>query len=195
MMSLESQRLTVAGGTQPPATVKVWDVFVRLFHWGLVASFAVAWLSADEWDRLHEWAGYAACALVGLRVVWGFVGTKHARFSDFVRSPLVVLSYLNDVLWGRERRYLGHNPAGGAMIVALLLGIIGLGLTGWMMTVDRFWGAEWVEELHEVLAHGLLALVILHVFGVLFASVSHRENLVRAMLTGRKRCNSRNDGL
>ena len=187
MMSAGTDQSSAAGGTSPPATVPVWDVFVRVFHWSLAVSFAVAWITADEWDRLHEWAGYSASALVGLRIVWGFVGAPHARFSDFVRSPFVVLGYLGDVLRGRERRFLGHNPAGGSMIIALLFGICSLGVTGWMLTSNAFWGVEWVEDVHEVLANGLLALVPLHVAGVLMASFSHRENLVRAMLTGRKR--------
>lgn len=187
MMFAETDQNSAAGGTSPPATVPVWDVFVRAFHWSLVISFAFAWITADEWDRLHEWSGYTASALVALRVVWGFVGVRHARFSDFVRSPFVVLGYLGDVLRGRERRFLGHNPAGGTMIIALLIGICGLGATGWMMTSNAFWGVEWVEDVHEVLANGLLALVALHVAGVLMASFSHRENLVLAMLTGRKR--------
>lgn len=187
MMSVENDRNSAVGGTLPPATVPVWDVFVRVFHWSLAVSFAVAWITADEWDQLHEWAGYTAGALVGLRIVWGFVGARHARFSDFVNSPFVVLGYLKDSLRGRERRFLGHNPAGGAMIIALLTGICCLGATGWMMTSNAFWGVEWVEDVHEVLANGLLALVVLHVAGVLVASFSHRENLVLAMLTGRKR--------
>lgn len=187
MMSVPSEQIQVAGGTTPPETDRVWDAFVRAFDWSLVLSFAIAWITADEWDRLHEWAGYAAVALVCVRIVWGFVGDKHARFRDFVRSPIVVLGYLNDMLRGRERRYRGHNPVGGAMIVALLLGICGLGLTGWMMTTNTFWGVEWVEDVHEVLANGLLVLVGLHVIGVLVSSWRHGENLVAAMVTGHKR--------
>jgi len=186
-MSMSCEQLREVGGTRPPATVSVWDAFVRVFHWCLVSTFAIAWITADEWDPLHEWAGYTATALVGSRIVWGFVGTKHARFSDFVRSPFVVLGYLNDMLRCREPRYIGHNPVGGAMIIALLLGICGLGLTGWMMTTNAFWGVEWVEEVHEVLANAVLASVALHVLGVLVASLRHRENLVAAMVTGRKR--------
>ncbi len=186
-MSSATGEIREAGGVALPATVKVWDLFVRVFHWSLVASFAIAWITADEWDRLHEWAGYAAVALVGCRIVWGFIGTKYARFSDFVRSPFAMFGYLRDVLRGQERRYIGHNPAGGAMILALLAGIIGLGLTGWMMTTNAFWGVEWVEEVHEALANGMLVLVGLHVVGVLVAGLRHGENLVAAMLTGHKR--------
>jgi len=189
MMVARVDRSTEAGSTVLPATIKVWDIFVRVFHWSLVLSFAVAWITADEWDRLHEWAGYAAVSLVSARIVWGFIGTKHARFSDFVRSPFKVIGYLLDLLQGKERRFLGHNPAGGAMVLALITGIVGLAVTGWMMTTNAFWGVDWVKELHEALANGMLGLVVLHIAGVVFASFSHGENLVIAMLTGRKRAN------
>lgn len=168
-------------------TVKIWDPLVRVFHWSLVASFAIAWLSAEEWNDLHQWAGYAAGALIGFRLLWGLVGTRYARFAQFIRSPGTVVSYLKDILTGRERRYLGHNPAGGMMIVALMLCMAALCVTGWLYTTDAFWGEEWVEETHELLANLLLALVGLHVAGVLVAGFRHRENLVRAMVTGRKR--------
>ncbi|MEQ8390187.1 MAG: cytochrome b/b6 domain-containing protein [Thalassospira sp.] len=167
--------------------VKVWDPFVRLFHWGLAASFAIAWVTADEWDSLHHWAGYAAAALIGLRLVWGLIGTRYARFTQFIKRPSETKQYLGDILQGRERRYVGHNPAGAAMIVALLLAMSGCALTGWMYTTDAFWGVDWVEETHEFLANGLLALVLLHIAGVILASLRHHENLIRAMITGRKR--------
>lgn len=168
------------------ATVKVWDPLVRIFHWSLVTSFAVAWISADHWQDLHELAGYTAAALVVVRLVWGLIGPRHARFGQFVRAPGEVARYLGALLRGRERRHLGHNPAGGAMVVCLLGGLILLTASGWLQT-DLFWGEEWVEEVHEALANLLLLLAAVHVAGVLLASLRHRENLVRAMLTGRKR--------
>lgn len=168
-------------------SVKVWDPFVRLFHWGLAASFVIAWITAEEWDSLHYWAGYAAGALIALRLIWGQIGTRYARFTQFIKSPAATLKYLGDILRGAEPRYLGHNPAGAAMIIALILAMAGCILTGWMYTTTTFWGSEWVEEIHEALANGLLFLVLLHVGGVLLASLRHHENLVRAMITGRKR--------
>ncbi len=168
------------------ATTRVWDAFVRIFHWGLVTSFAVAWLSGDDWKSLHIWAGYAAAGLIGLRLVWGLIGTRYARFSQFVRSPLVVASYLRDVATGREARYLGHNPAGGVMIVALLATLSGLCLSGWLLTTDTFWGSELMEGTHEALANLALVLVALHIAGVVLASLRHHENLIRSMVTGRK---------
>ncbi len=168
-------------------SVKVWDPFVRLFHWGLAASFVVAWISADEWDTLHHWAGYAAGSLIALRLVWGLIGTHYARFTQFIQSSSATFGYLRDILRGREHRYVGHNPTGAAMIVALLLAMSGCAFTGWLYTTDAFWGSYWMEETHELLANGLLALVLLHVGGVLLASLRHHENLVRSMITGRKR--------
>jgi len=174
---------------QPDAhpMVRVWDLFVRLFHWALVASFAAAWLTRHGNEDIHHLAGYAAAALVGLRVVWGLVGTHYARFRQFARGPMTVLGYLRDIVTGREARYIGHNPAGAAMILTLLVLLAGTALTGWMMTTDQFWGVDWVGKTHERLADGLLILVALHIAGVVLASVRHRENLVLAMFTGRKR--------
>jgi cytochrome b len=169
------------------ATTRVWDIFVRVFHWGLAASFIVAWVTGDDWKALHLWAGYSAAALIAMRLIWGVIGTPHARFSQFVKSPLVVANYLKDIVTGREVRHLGHNPAGGAMIVALLATLIGLCISGWLMTTDAFWGSEMMEDIHETLANLALTLVGLHVAGVLWASFRHHENLIRAMVTGRKR--------
>lgn len=167
--------------------VRVWDIVVRVFHWSLVLSFVVAWLTRHGSEDVHHLAGYAAAALVALRVAWGVAGTHYARFAQFTRPPRTVLRYLGDIVTGREARYLGHNPAGGAMILVLLAMMAGTAGTGWMMTTDQFWGVDWVSKLHERLADGLLILVLLHIAGVVLASVRHRENLVRAMFTGRKR--------
>lgn len=178
---------TKAGGDGPPATVRVWDPLVRVFHWSLVGLFAFAFLTGDEWDRAHELAGYAIAALVALRIVWGFVGPRHARFRDFLRRPRVVMTFLMESLRLRAPRHLGHNPAGGAMIVALLATLAVIVGSGMAMTSDAFWGVGWVEELHEAAAYTALALVALHVAGVVLASFEHGENLVAAMVTGRKR--------
>jgi cytochrome b len=174
-------------------TVKVWDPVVRLFHWTLVASFAIAWLTAEDAKSLHLLAGYAAASLIALRLVWGIIGTRYARFRQFVAAPKTVVTYLGDVMTGREARYLGHNPAGGMMIIALLLSLGGLCFTGWLYTTDAYWGAEWVEDVHEMLANAVLILVGLHVAGVILASFRHGENLARAMISGRKRAPTMSD--
>jgi cytochrome b len=170
-----------------PAGVRVWDPVVRLFHWSLVASFAAAWFSANRAEDLHVWTGYAAGGLILLRLVWGLVGTRYARFSSFVTGPGRVLAYAMAILKGTEARHIGHNPAGGAMVLALMAGVCGLAVTGWMQFTDTWYGEDWVTNLHSLIAHGLVVLILLHLAGVALASVRHRENLVRAMVTGRKR--------
>jgi cytochrome b len=187
-----------AGRVMPPArapaqtmvsqpTVRVWDPFVRIFHWSLVALFVIAFLTGDEIERVHIAAGYAIAGLVALRIAWGFVGTRHARFSDFVKSRSETLDYMRKAVRGRASRFLGHNPAGGLMTLALLGMMMAISGTGFMMTTDAFWGADWLEDLHKGLVYATLGLIALHVAGVLVSSFAHRENLVKAMITGRKR--------
>lgn len=176
-----------AGSNPLPATVKVWDLFVRVFHWSLVTLFAIAFLTGDEVEWLHVWAGYAIAALVAMRIVWGFVGSRNARFASFVKGPRAVVTFLKQSMHLEAPRYLGHNPAGGAMVVALLVVLSALCGTGIAMTTDAYWGSKALEEVHEALANIMLALIALHVLGVIVASVEHGENIVRAMVTGRKR--------
>ena len=200
--------------------VMVWDPLVRIGHWALVAAFAIAYLSAEEEsgrpDLLHVWGGYAVGAIVVLRVLWGFVGARHARFSDFAYGPFAALRYLSDLLRGQARRYLGHSPAGAAMVFLLLASLAATVGTGLVAYGDRGMGplaggavvtrayangddnggsakrgAEEKEsalgELHGTLANITLGLVILHILGVGLASIVHRENLAAAMVSGRKR--------
>lgn len=168
----------------------VWDPLVRLLHWTLVAAITVAWTSTlhigvpGPW---HETAGFVAMGSVMLRVLWGFVGPRHARFSSFVRGPAPTLSYLKLMGQGQAPRHIGHNPLGGWMVVALLLTVGTITFTGWLQTTDAFWGSESLETIHTWLAWGLLALIALHVAGVVHTSLHQRENLVQAMLHGRKR--------
>jgi cytochrome b len=177
----------IVGRALRPATVRVWDPLVRIFHWGLVASFATAWLTAEEFEKVHHQAGYIVAGLVTFRVVWGLVGSRHARFSDFLYRPSAVMSFVGDSIAFRARRYLGHNPAGGAMVVALLLALAVITASGIMMTTDAFWGVRWVREVHEIAVTFTIVLIFLHVAGVVLASFEHKENLVKAMVTGRKR--------
>lgn len=167
--------------------IRVWDPLVRIFHWSLVGGFAVAYITADEWDKAHELVGYIVAGLIAFRLFWGLVGSRYARFSDFLYRPSTIVVFIKDSLAMKGKRYVGHNPAGGAMVVALLLAIAGISATGYMMTMDMFWGVEWVEDVHEILVNGTLLLIILHVGGVIFASFEHKENLVRSMITGLKR--------
>ena len=166
--------------------VRVWDPLVRLFHWSLAACVFGAFL-VEEGDTAHRWLGYTALGLVAFRLLWGVVGSRHARFGDWVRGPRAVMTYLRERRAGRSRRRLGHNPAAAVMILALLGGVVAVGMTGWMQSWDRFFGAEWLEELHELLAWGLLGLIGLHVLAAVVESVHYRENLIAAMVHGRKR--------
>lgn len=179
--------------------VAVWDPFVRLFHWGLAASFATAFIVEDHDLAVHSWAGYVALALIVARIPWGLIGPRHARFSDFVRSPAAALVYLKETLAGRAARHLGHNPAGALMVVALLVLVPLLALTGMAsLAIEEGAGplvgllagvgreGEWISEFHEVLANTTVVLVGIHVAGVIVESFVHRENLVLSMVTGRK---------
>ncbi len=120
-------------------------------------------------------------------MLWGFAGSRHARFADFLVTPRKLLVYVSQVIHGRAPRYVGHNPAGGLMIMALMGIVAATGITGWMMDQDAFWGEAWVEGLHEAGANTILALAVVHVLAALIESWHHRENLVRAMITGAKR--------
>jgi cytochrome b len=218
MMSSKETVRTVS----QPADSLVWDPLERIGHWALVAAFAVAYFSAEEGSggpgTWHVWSGYLVGGIVVLRVLWGFVGSRHARFSDFIYGPVKILTYLRDLLLGRGRRYLGHSPAGGAMVIALLLclaatvatGIIAYGeqgkgplaaspVTDTTSAIGN--GTEHpvqpeakgertesvISEVHDLLANITVALVVGHILGVALASLVHRENLVLAMISGRKR--------
>lgn len=209
-MTTDTQEVSAATALRE---VRVWDPLLRLFHWSLVAAFAIAYLTGDEDSAVHVWAGYGVAGLVGFRLVWGFVGPRHARFHDFVRRPREILAYTRGLLTGRPRRYLGHNPLGGVMVLALLASLSATAVTGyWLQQSEEARQAatallivparadegkehasehgaeqEWLEEAHEWFANFTLLLVFMHIGGVLVMSTVHRENLVRAMITGRKR--------
>lgn len=166
--------------------VLVWDAPVRVFHWLMVLCFAGAWLTAEsERQRLlHVCFGYSMAGLVGFRLIWGFLGSRYARFAEFVRGPRAVSRYLKGLLRGAPEHFRGHNPA-GAVAILLLLGLTALVALAGHATYEELAG-DWTEELHEGAAYALLLVVGVHVLGVLMSSVLHRENLVRAMISGRK---------
>ncbi|MCF8016410.1 MAG: cytochrome b/b6 domain-containing protein [Chromatiaceae bacterium] len=185
----------------PSTRVRVWDPLVRIFHWSLAAGFATAFIVEDDLLGVHVWAGYLVLILIAIRLVWGVIGTEHARFGDFVRGPGQALAYIKDALRFRAPRYLGHNPAGGAMVIALLLSVVATGLTGMALYgAEEFSGplaglmsglpaasGEVLEEAHELLANLTLGLILLHIVGVVFSSLSHGENLIGSMISGFKR--------
>jgi cytochrome b len=187
--------------------IKVWDPLVRIFHWLLVASFFTAYFSEHNSLSLHVQAGFLVAGLVSFRVVWGFIGSEHARFRDFAFSPATVFTYLKEFVTFHARRYIGHSPAGGAMVVALLMSLAAIALTGMQLyavaehsgpfvaiqaEVTTLFGAHagskyFLADLHGFLVNLTLGLVFLHVSAVVMSSIAHNENLPMAMVTGKKR--------
>jgi cytochrome b len=170
-----------------PRTVLVWDPVVRIFHWTVVAGCVLDLFVLEEGGTAHEVVGYIVAAALAARIAWGFVGTRYARFSEFIPHAGVLRDYVGALVRGREPRTIGHNPAGAIMMLALMALLAGVSLTGWMMSLDAFWGVDWIEELHEAIANAILVLALIHAGAALFESWRHRENLVLAMVTGRKR--------
>ena len=172
--------------TGQASRVLVWDLPVRLFHWLTVLSFAGAWLTAESerWRLLHVTLGYTLGGLVAFRLLWGLVGSRHARFASFVRGPRAVLRNLAAMQRGQPEHHVGHNPVGALAIVAMLgLAVLIVG-SGWALYNDI--GGDRFEDLHEAAAELMLAVVAVHVTGVAVASLLHHENLVGAMFSGRK---------
>jgi len=203
-----------AGGVPPassPRQVPVWDPVVRAGHWVLAGGFAVAYLTGEDWALAHVWVGYVVAATVALRLVWGVVGPRHARFSSFVTGPGAAARYLFGLVTGRAPRHLGHSPAGGIMVLLLLAMLAATTVSGMaLLAVEDHQGplAPWAsvlggasalagdrgehgegvwEEVHALFANLTLALVVLHICGVALASLAHRENLLAALWSGRKR--------
>jgi cytochrome b len=177
--------------------IKVWDLPLRIFHWLLVAGFFIAYLTEDELLTVHVWAGYLVAGLLVFRLIWGFVGNEYARFSSFLCSPAQSLAYVKDLVALKTRRYIGHNPAGAAMIVLLLVSLLMTVITGFAVYgADKAAGPlaaigssqeELWEEGHEFFANFTLLLAVVHVIGVAVESYIHSENLARAMVKGYKK--------
>jgi len=165
----------------------VWDLPTRLFHWGLVSCVVAAWWTGGTGNAIHEILGYTIAGLVAFRVLWGFTGTTYAKFYSFIYSPLSIFRYIAGLFSGNAERYLGHNPAAGLMIFAIIALLITLTATGIMMRTVMFFGVTWVEKTHGYAAAALLIMIMLHILGVVLSSLAHGENLVVAMLTGYKK--------
>lgn len=184
-----------------PPTVKAWDPLVRVFHWSLVFFFLLAFATEDDWMNLHVWAGYAVAMLVAFRLLWGVIGTRTARFLTFVKSPQAAMRHLGAMLSGKAPHYLGHNPVAAMMVVALLGSISLVAFSGMVLIAAEGQGplagtifagidGEAMEEVHEFFANFTLLLVFAHVTGVVVSSLLEGENLVNAMINGRKRARS-----
>jgi len=178
-------------GVQPSdatlQTVEVWDPVVRLFHWTVVTACTLNLFILEEGKYWHRVTGYAVAAAIAVRVIWGFVGTKHARFGDFLPTPQKVMDQILDILDGNEKHYLGHNPLASIMMLLLMALLAATALTGWMTTLDAFWGEKWLEKLHGIIANGIMVLAFVHAGAAIVESWRHKENLVWSMVTGRKR--------
>jgi len=163
-------------------------------HWTWVLCLLVAWWTHEETGPTHANAGYCALALVALRVLMGFYSRfRYVRFEEFVRSRRATWRYVQHLRSSKAPRFIGHNPLGGWMVLALLATVALLGLTGWLGTTDYLWGYAWVVQLHAALAWMLLGLMAIHITGVVFTGIRHQENLVMSMITGRKRSTQRDD--
>ena len=176
-------------------TVAVYDALVRITHVCFIVGVAAAWFTRHARGNWHEWVGYGVMGALFVRLLWGLFGPRSARFSRFVRGPGMTLRHAKSVWHGNAPRYLGHNPLGALMIVALLITLAVIVTTGWMFTTDRWFGYAWVIRSHEIATWTLLALIPIHVLGVMHASWKHRENLVASMLHGRKPAATRDDVL
>lgn len=197
--------------------IRIWDILVRLFHWGLVITFSIAYISGEEESAIHIYSGYSVLGLISFRVIWGLIGTKYARFTNFIYNKSAVIKYLKSLLTGKPEYYAGHNPAAGWMVIALLLSLFLTTLSGLQLyAVEEglgpfannlpeiqlistayadnnedngkggFWGEFW-EFIHEAFANFTLLLVLIHISGVLLSSLLHRENMIKAMITGNKK--------
>lgn len=166
--------------------IKVWDPVVRLFHWSLFVAFAVNAFYTKPGRDLHQWIGYAVAGLIALRLIWGLVGTRHARFADFWPSQRAVLGQLRDMATGRRHVHVGHSPLGSLMVYNLLLTMAALAGSGYAMTTVAFFGAEWVEEVHEALVVWAEISIVAHVLAVVVESRRLGINLPKSMVTGYK---------
>jgi len=188
------------------SNIKVWDIFIRIFHWGLVCAFAIAYFTEDDFEDIHVIAGYVVLGLITFRFLWGFIGSQYARFNSFIVKPSTALSYIKDIKNHSAKRYIGHNPAGAMMVLALIFSLLMTTVFGLMLYgAEEFSGplanlmsgvskpsADTLEEVHEFFANFTLFLIILHILGVISASYQHKENLVVSMFNGKKRTNGHN---
>ena len=182
MNPIDNDKLT----PETTAMVKVWDWPVRVFHWTLVASVMGAYFTGEneDYERLHQTLGWVAAGLIAFRLVWGLIGTRYARFTEFVRGPAQVWAYVKSLRSDQPQHFVGHNPVGAVAVMVLMSLTVLSVYTGWLATADDV--AEWLEEAHEIAVNTLITLVLVHVIGVAWSSRTHGENLFKAMLNGRK---------
>jgi cytochrome b len=171
-------------------TIAVWDLPLRLWHWALAICVLAAWFTPTVYDRLHRIVGYTVLGLLAFRLVWGFLGSRYSRFRMVGVRLRAAPGYLWNLRRGMTGRYIGLNPAGTLMLVALLASLAVSTITGVMSVTVTFFGVWWVEDTHHYSSDAVIVLVVLHVVGVVLMGILQRENLIRAMITGRKRIRS-----
>ncbi|WP_050425220.1 cytochrome b/b6 domain-containing protein [Bradyrhizobium tropiciagri] len=180
-----------APGARGATSVQVWDLPLRLWHWALAILVLVAWVTPSFCDGLHRLAGYSVIGLLAFRLIWGFAGTRYARFGKLGVRLRAAPRYIWNLRRGITGRYIGLNPAGTVMLVALLLTLAVSAITGAMEVTVTFFGVWWVEDTHAYASDAVMILVALHVLGVIVVGLLQRQNLVRAMFTGRKQLRDR----
>ncbi|WP_085708398.1 MULTISPECIES: cytochrome b/b6 domain-containing protein [unclassified Pseudomonas] len=172
----------------PRDSLRLWDPVVRVFHLSIAGVFAANYFFNEAGDDWHVWLGYYAMGWLLVRLVWGFVGPRSARWSDFWPTPSRLAAHARSLIAGRPEHRLGHSPIGALVMILMLLAMLTVGVSGWAMEeIDALWGADWPLQVHETAADALLALVIVHIVAALFESVQVRDNLPLSMLTGRRR--------
>lgn len=167
-------------------TEKIWDPFIRAFHWAVALGFTANLLLTRPGKTTHRYIGYALLALLALRLIWGFLGPRWARFTSFPPSPRAALGHLAEMATGRRHAHKGHSPLGALMVYNMLLTLLLTSLTGYGLTTLAFFGVEWMEELHELSAYWLALSAAVHVAAVLFESRRLGINLPKSMITGYK---------
>jgi len=171
--------------------VTLWDPIVRLFHWSLASAFLLNRFLTEPGESVHEWLGYAAVGLIVLRIVWGFAATGAARWDHFWPTRSRLAAQLREIRAGQPHRQLGHSPLGAVVMIAMMLGIVLLGVTGFaMQQIDYFWGDDRLNALHSWIADAVLVLAAVHVAAAVLQSLWLGENLPLSMITGRRRATS-----
>lgn len=172
---------------QATHAVKVWDIWVRITHWAVALGIFANLIATEGGSDVHEYIGYAVAALVVARLIWGFIGTKYARFSNFFPTPRRIKQHIGEIKAHRfNDSHLGHNPFGALMMFALWGVILALGVTGYLQTTDRFWGDDTIQQIHELLANSWWVLVPLHVAAAIIMGRLQQQNLIKSMITGKK---------
>jgi len=179
----------IAPSSNIPKTkqIRVWDLLVRVTHWTVAAGIIANLLFTKHGSEIHQYVGYTVLGLVVTRLIWGLIGSRYARFSDFFPTPARIKHHLSDLSARRtDEQHLGHNPLAAIMVLSLWAVIIGLGITGYLMESGLLGNKDLLEEAHELLANSLYLLVPLHIIAAIAMSYWQRQNLIKSMITGNK---------